>query len=579
MPNKYLNKIENFSCSYPLTKALDACNSSKKKPRAGPIVARVVGVVLLPFASLADALAHIALSGCTLAAGVFVTPYNGIAKLFRSKHLAPRELEFSACVVHLTLSLRHLGDTVTLPIVILLDPARAHGLQRGPSIVTKAIQDLEKQKPAVQEKVIIVAKPDDSIQKALEAKNQELDVFKLQLEALNKEKGDLLLINEELKKLPAGAATPVPPASPAPGGTAPVGMPPPPPAPGGMPPPPAPGGMPPPPAPGGMPPPPAPGGMPPPPAPGGMPPPPAPGGKRPAGGGGFAPPPGGAPDPLSPRPKKKVETLAEFMVRLEQGKLDSTVQPTLKEGVAKLHEAVKNLEKSKRAIQENELIIKAVNKPAPGAAPADKIKKRMTENKFAGNPIGAQIAEKIGAKLASRGEPAPPPSKKSPEEQVAEANKKLAQAKKDLLGGFENIANLIEFTLASKVSTAELLDPANEATYTFIAIENDAKVTEHKIELFKNTVEDKEQNKMKIEDELVSCEKRFFGIVKNIETYLNSICKADATEKVAAEAAFKKILENTRDYFSKVTQVEEKLAALRAAAKAKKQASPSPAQS
>ncbi len=120
--------LENFSSTYALTGKLTAWNGSKKHPIAGFFVSRITGVLCIPLTCLIDSISHTILAALTLTTGIFVSPYNFVARVLFPKRCAPEGLELNASFVHIHFIIRHLLDVVTLPLIIVLDPKQAHEL-------------------------------------------------------------------------------------------------------------------------------------------------------------------------------------------------------------------------------------------------------------------------------------------------------------------------------------------------------------------------------------------------------------------------------------------------------------------
>lgn len=111
-----LSQIERFNATYKLSHALVEWEKSSAYPILSGIGARAVGSVVTPIAGIIDVIAHLVLAAIKFVTGIFITPYNFIAKSCCNKYMAPADLELSSACTHLFLSLKSL---VFIPVVSL----------------------------------------------------------------------------------------------------------------------------------------------------------------------------------------------------------------------------------------------------------------------------------------------------------------------------------------------------------------------------------------------------------------------------------------------------------------------------
>lgn len=120
-----LKKSENFSLTRDLTDGLSQINNSRYAI-AGPICSRVLAFCTVPFVSLTDAAIHTGLCGGKALTGVFVTPYNCLAKAFYPQYAAPEGLELSSALIHLMRVVENVFNAAVLTVLCVLFPDRAH---------------------------------------------------------------------------------------------------------------------------------------------------------------------------------------------------------------------------------------------------------------------------------------------------------------------------------------------------------------------------------------------------------------------------------------------------------------------
>lgn len=109
-----LSQIEKLNVTYELSHALAEWDKSSRNPFFGLIGSRVVGVIATPITGLIDALAHLIIAAMKLVTGVFISPYNFLARCFEEKYTAPADLELSSACIHLFLAFKSL---IFIPIV------------------------------------------------------------------------------------------------------------------------------------------------------------------------------------------------------------------------------------------------------------------------------------------------------------------------------------------------------------------------------------------------------------------------------------------------------------------------------
>lgn len=154
-----------YSRTLAFTARMDQWNRGSKI--VGPLASRVVGVVVTPLTCTVDAVVHLIFAGGTLLVGVVVTPINFVARLISSKNLISEALALSAAPAHLYQALEHALDGITLPFIIVLDPARAYGILRGriSEKEERAAQQVESKKRELQQKT-------NELQKLIEEKKK-----------------------------------------------------------------------------------------------------------------------------------------------------------------------------------------------------------------------------------------------------------------------------------------------------------------------------------------------------------------------------------------------------------------------
>jgi hypothetical protein len=111
-----LTQIEQLNVTYALSYSLAEWEKSSEHPFFSLIGSRVVGVIATPITGLIDAVAHVIIAGMKFVTGVFISPYNFLARCFgvNEKYIAPADLELSSACTHLFLAFKSL---VFIPIV------------------------------------------------------------------------------------------------------------------------------------------------------------------------------------------------------------------------------------------------------------------------------------------------------------------------------------------------------------------------------------------------------------------------------------------------------------------------------
>lgn len=123
-----LTPWENYSITANVTKAMAQLNQPEEAKYlilTAP-TSRIVGAVVIPFAALGDAFAHLTSAAGKIVTGIIISPYNTLAVVFFPDSAAAIDYEFSSALVHLIRTIQSLFDGVTLPFICLLNPARAH---------------------------------------------------------------------------------------------------------------------------------------------------------------------------------------------------------------------------------------------------------------------------------------------------------------------------------------------------------------------------------------------------------------------------------------------------------------------
>ena len=120
-----LTRIEKISVTYELSYALSEWEKSSRDPVFGIIGSRVVGVLATPITSIIDAVAHLAIAIMKLVTGIFVSPYNFLARYFDEKYTAPGDLELSSACIHLFLAFKSLVFVPVLCITAGFSPELA----------------------------------------------------------------------------------------------------------------------------------------------------------------------------------------------------------------------------------------------------------------------------------------------------------------------------------------------------------------------------------------------------------------------------------------------------------------------
>ncbi|MBA2369458.1 MAG: protein serine/threonine phosphatase 2C family protein [Candidatus Protochlamydia sp.] len=168
MPLENINNIysENFSLTAQLTRKLEDLNHS------APLSSRVLGVVAIPFASLADALTHGSLASLKATTGVFVSPYNCLAFLFFPSYTIKKNLRLSDSLVHLMRAIECIFTGALLPFLHLFDPLRSNK-RLNPALNASIIEErniyLEQELGRLQ---LEIARKDTRIQEILERSEQ-----------------------------------------------------------------------------------------------------------------------------------------------------------------------------------------------------------------------------------------------------------------------------------------------------------------------------------------------------------------------------------------------------------------------
>jgi len=132
--NHQMTKVENFSLTGLLTDELHKWSHNTEQPVLGQLGARGVGVIATPLASLIDTIVHLHIFVGKTLTGIFITPYNIVILQVNPKYAAPSDLELASALIHLTLTITSLFNTVILPLIILLDPCLAHTHTHGKKI-------------------------------------------------------------------------------------------------------------------------------------------------------------------------------------------------------------------------------------------------------------------------------------------------------------------------------------------------------------------------------------------------------------------------------------------------------------
>lgn len=126
--------LERFSCTSELLEKTQKWENDPKHTTLGPLGARTVGVIATPFTSIIDAIVHSILCVGKATTGVFFSFYNKcIATHLNPKYRAPRDLELSSALIHLSRVVDNLARAVILPVLMLLDPTRAYLLSQESS--------------------------------------------------------------------------------------------------------------------------------------------------------------------------------------------------------------------------------------------------------------------------------------------------------------------------------------------------------------------------------------------------------------------------------------------------------------
>ncbi|MFQ5729966.1 MAG: hypothetical protein ACE5GN_06365 [Waddliaceae bacterium] len=127
-----LSKLEKGGVTCELTAKLHLWNHSKKHPTLGALGARVVGFISTPVTSAVDTVAHGLFFVGKTVTGVFVSPYNFMARKIQTKYEAPKDLEISSALVHLSRAVGSLFNVALLPFVMLMNPSRGYALTNSP---------------------------------------------------------------------------------------------------------------------------------------------------------------------------------------------------------------------------------------------------------------------------------------------------------------------------------------------------------------------------------------------------------------------------------------------------------------
>jgi hypothetical protein len=122
--NNLITSLESLNQSAYFTQKCDDLNQSSYI--LGPITARVMGVVVIPFSALADVFSHGSLALLKGGIGLILLPYNCVAMAFFPEHSLPKDLELSSAMVHLMRTIDSLSIGVFLPFLVLLNPTKAN---------------------------------------------------------------------------------------------------------------------------------------------------------------------------------------------------------------------------------------------------------------------------------------------------------------------------------------------------------------------------------------------------------------------------------------------------------------------
>lgn len=109
-----LSQIEKFNVTYKLSHALVEWERSSDSKVLVGIGSRVVGLISTPITGIIDGLAHLVIAAMKLVTGVFISPYNFLARCFDERYTAPADLELSSACVHLFLAFK---SVIFIPIV------------------------------------------------------------------------------------------------------------------------------------------------------------------------------------------------------------------------------------------------------------------------------------------------------------------------------------------------------------------------------------------------------------------------------------------------------------------------------
>lgn len=111
-----LTVIQSLSLTSDILEELDQWNCQSDSSFIG-ISSRTLAFFTTSFTELSDAILHAGLSVINLAAGVFVSPYNFVAKWVAPNYAAPHDLEISSAFIHLIRTVEHLFFAIVLPFV------------------------------------------------------------------------------------------------------------------------------------------------------------------------------------------------------------------------------------------------------------------------------------------------------------------------------------------------------------------------------------------------------------------------------------------------------------------------------
>ncbi|MBA2368918.1 MAG: hypothetical protein H0V82_07845 [Candidatus Protochlamydia sp.] len=120
-----LKNSENFSFTRDLTEGLSKINKSDYKI-AGPICSRILAAFTVPFVSLTDAAIHTGLCAGKALTGIFVSPYNCLAKAFYPAYIAPEGFELSSSLIHLMRAVENIFNAAILTLLCMLYPDRGN---------------------------------------------------------------------------------------------------------------------------------------------------------------------------------------------------------------------------------------------------------------------------------------------------------------------------------------------------------------------------------------------------------------------------------------------------------------------